>query len=105
MYPDATHLRGEKPSFWIWHAFVTYNGTVFDANYRHSGHSLATYFRNFWGKDPNRDSFWVFAVQYQDLPKIAGSAYPGGPPRMLRYKPISPDAFSQDPLHLTVPRK
>ena len=104
MRPNPALVRGEKPSFWIWHAFVVYDGIVYDANYLRDGDAPDAYFQAMWGKDANLPSFWVFAVQYKDLPSIAGSDYPGAPPRMLRFKPISPAEFAKNPLHTTVRR-
>lgn len=101
MRPNPAMVRGEKPNFWIWHAFVAYDGIVFDANYLRDGDSIKGYFEKMWSSDRCWKYFWVFSVQYKDLPAIAGSDYPGGPPRMLRFKPISPAEFAEKPLHLT----
>lgn len=101
MYPDPAWVRGEPVKFWIWHAFVIAHGWVFDPNYRKATAPLETYFQTLWGKDPARDQFWVFAVQLQDFPQIAGSDYPGGPPRMLRFVPITWRQLVANPLHRT----
>ncbi len=99
--PDPAWVRGEPVKFWIWHAFVIAHGWVFDPNYRKATAPLETYFQTLWGKDPARDQFWVFAVQLQDFPQIAGSDYPGGPPRMLRFVPITWRQLVANPLHRT----
>ena len=102
MRPNHRFLRGEKPNFWIWHAFVVHQGRVYDPNYVGAQDDPGTYFKQFWSSDPNLDSFWVFAVPLRDFPAIAGSSYPGGPPRMLQFKPIDWQASSRHPDHTSV---
>ena len=103
MYPNKRFLRGSPANFWIWHAFVLTQNLVFDCNYKIDGENLNNYFKNFWSTDRNFSSFWVFAVRIEDLPEITGSNYPGGPPKMLRFKPISPAQLLKNPRHLTRP--
>lgn len=101
MVPDRRFLRGEPSAFWIWHAFVLTGGRVYDANFRQDGAPLAQYFTQFWAKDPNFASFWVFAVRLETLPQLVGSPYPGAAPRMLQFAPITPAELIRNPRHLT----
>jgi len=101
MRPDNDWIRGEPVSFWIWHAVTTLDGRVFDPKYRTTGETLERYFATMWSKDGSLADFWIFSVPAAEIKNIAGSTYPGGPPRMLQFEPIDYRALVAHPLHTT----
>jgi hypothetical protein len=70
LHPDKNVSRGNPCQGWIWHAFVMFNGEIFDPNYTHSPKGVKTYFEEMWATEPHLSQAWIFVGDHAQVLRV-----------------------------------
>ncbi len=85
----------------ICHAFINFDGTVFDPYYKNSPCSIEKYFKEFWSQEDHLNELWLFSIRLKDFPDFAGFSQKDATPKLMKFIPVDYKFLIENPHHLS----